>query len=171
MNEHPLQGDGERGALSRSPVRQIDDATLHAAAKTILTAGIVRRSLQYLDSAIEGIVQAAGGSRDLTLPQWLILVHLSRTHESRQGEIYPETGITTGYLTRLLDGLDAKRMIRRHRSAKDRRQMLLSLTDQGEEAALSLLGSIDHCRLLNALDGLKASLDSFMSISLPENTA
>jgi hypothetical protein len=33
---------------------------------------------------------------------------------------------------------------------------------------LSLLASIDQHRLLNALDTLKSSLDSFMSISVPE---
>ena len=60
-------------------------------------------------------------------------------------------------------------MIRRRRSTVDRRQILLSLTDHGKDAALSLLASIDQHRLLNALDQLKSSLDSFMSISVPED--
>jgi DNA-binding MarR family transcriptional regulator len=60
-------------------------------------------------------------------------------------------------------------LIRRRRSTVDRRQIVLSLTDQGKDAALSLLASIDQHRLLNALDKLKSSLDSFTSISVPED--
>jgi hypothetical protein len=58
-------------------------------------------------------------------------------------------------------------MIRRRRSTEDRRQILLNLTDQGQDAALSLLASIDHRRLLDAVGGLKSSLDRFMSIDVP----
>lgn len=113
-------------------------------------------------------MQTAAGSSDLTLVHWLILVHLSRARTCKQSDIHSETGIATGYLTRLLDELHAKEMIRRRRSTVDRRQILLSLTDQGKNAAFSLLASIDQHRLLDALDELKSSLDSFMSISVPE---
>jgi DNA-binding MarR family transcriptional regulator len=150
-------------------VHQVDAAARQAATKTIYTAAVVSHRLKYVGSAIEEIVQTAAGSSDLTLAHWLILVHLSHAHRCKQSDLYSETGITTGYLTRLVDELYAKEMIRRRRSTVDRRQIVLSLTDQGKDAALSLLASIDQHRLLNALDKLKSSLDSFMSISVPED--
>jgi DNA-binding MarR family transcriptional regulator len=155
--------------MNKRAMQCVEGAALQAATKTIYTAAVVSHSLKCVGSAIEEIVQTAAGSSDLTLVHWLILVHLSRAHRSKQGDLHSETGITTGYLTRLLDDLYAKEMIRRRRSTVDRRQILLSLTDHGKDAALSLLASIDRHRLLNALDQLKSSLDSFMSISARED--
>jgi DNA-binding MarR family transcriptional regulator len=136
----------------------------------------VSRSLKNVVSVIENWVQTASGGSDLTLAHWLILVHLSRAQTCQQCDLHSETGITAGYLTRLIDELDAKRMVRRRRSTKDRRQILLRLTDHGKDATLSLLAAIDQRRLLNALDKLKLSLDRFMVFapdqgSEPETTA
>jgi DNA-binding MarR family transcriptional regulator len=94
------------------------------------------------NSAIEKIVQLASGANNLTLAHWIILVYLARAELCKQGDLMSGTGIAVGYLTRLLDDLEAKGMIRRHRSSEDRRQILLALTDSGKSAALALLGSL-----------------------------
>ena len=124
----------------------------------------ISRSLKGVGAAIENMVLAAAGRSDLRLAHWLIVVYLTRGETHKQGELNPETGMTAGYLTRLLDELDAKGMISRRRSTEDRRQILLSLTDAGRNAAMGLLAAIDQRQLPHALDGLKSSLDSFLSI-------
>jgi DNA-binding MarR family transcriptional regulator len=150
MNERTEQDGGDAAGAAA--------ATLHAAAA-------VSRGLKGAGSAIEKMVQAAAGSNDLTLAHWLILVQLSRAETCRQGELHAETGVNAGYLTRLLDELEARRLLGRRRSSEDRRQILLSLTDAGRRAARSMLASIDHHRLLEALEELKSSLDNFLSNS------
>jgi DNA-binding MarR family transcriptional regulator len=140
----------------------------HAAAKSMRKVAAVSRNLKRASSAIEAIVQSASGGNDLTLAHWLILVHLARARTCKQGNLHSETGITAGHLTRLLDELEAKGLVRRRRSTEDRRQMLLSLSDRGRDATLSLLGAIDGHRLLDSLENLQSSLSRFLSISAPE---
>ena len=142
---------------------QRSNTDCQTAAETMHKIAAVSRSLKSTGSAIEKIVQTAAGGGDLTLAHWLILVHLSRTRTCKQGELNAETAITTGYLTRLLDELEAKSMICRRRSTEDRRQILLSLTDRGRDAALALLAAIARYEVLSALDELQSSLDRFLS--------
>jgi DNA-binding MarR family transcriptional regulator len=163
VNDQTIQGNGDRGNSSRSPARPSDDSAMQAAAETIHKIAAIVRGLKSANSAIENLVIAAAGRSDLTLAHWLILVYQARGEPRRQSEVNLETGMTAGYMTRLLDELDTKGLIRRHRSTEDRRQILLSLTEAGREATLSLLAAIDQRRLPGALDGLKTSLDSFLA--------
>jgi DNA-binding MarR family transcriptional regulator len=133
------------------------------AAETMHKVATVSRTLKHVSSAIETVVQTAAGDSDLTLAHWLILVHLSRARTCKQGDLHSDTGITPGYLTRLLDELEAKGMVYRYRSTEDRRQILLSLSDRGRDAALSLLAAIDGQRLLSVLDELQWALGRFLS--------
>lgn len=169
MNEHNTQCSGDREVVSRSPARPVGGAAIQVATETMHKVAEVNRSLKCVDSALERIVQTASGNSDLTLAQWLILVHLSRARTCKQCDLHSDTGITTGYLTRLIDELDAKGMVRRRRSTEDRRQILLSLTDRGKDATLWLLAAIDQHQLLNALDKLKSSLDRFMAVCAPRD--
>lgn len=147
------------------PTRHNGDQT---AAETMHKVAAVSRSLRSTGSAIERMVQSASGGTDLTLAHWLILVHLSRARTCKQGEVNAQTGINTGYLTRLIDELEEKSMVRRRRSTEDRREILLSLTEQGRGAALALLAAIAQYELPGALDKLQSSLDGFLQAFAPE---
>jgi DNA-binding MarR family transcriptional regulator len=164
VNERNTQCNDDRKAFSRARTQALDDAHSQTAWEVIHTVATVSRGLKCADSAIKRIVQTASSSSDLTLAQWLILVQLLRAQTCKQNDLHSETGIASGYLTRLLDELDAKGMVYRRRSAGDRRQILLSLTDRGGDAARSLLASIGQHRLFAALCELESSLDSFLSI-------
>ena len=148
---------------------QPSNSDCQTAAETMHKIAAVSRRLKSTGSAIEKIVQTASGGGDLTLAHWLILVHLSRARTCRQGELHAETAIAAGYLTRLLDELEGKSMICRRRSTEDRRQILLSLTDRGRDAAVALLAAIAQCELLSTLDKLQSSLDRFLSV-FPDET-
>ena len=166
MVERTQQNNRDRETLGRSPAQPIDSA--QTASETMHKVAAVGYSLKRVTSAIETLVQTAAGGGDLTVAHWLILVHLSQERTCKQGDLGSETGITSGYLTRLLDELEAKSMVRRRRSMEDRRQILLCLTDRGRDRALSLLTAIEGYRLLSALDKLQSSLDRFLSISARE---
>lgn len=142
--------------------RQQHSISDQTAAETMHKVAAVSRSLKSTGSAIERMVQSASGGADLTLAHWLILVHLSRARTCKQGEVHAQTGINTGYLTRLIDELEEKSMVRRRRSTEDRREILLSLTEQGRGAALALLAAIAQYELPGLLDRLQASLDGFL---------
>ena len=165
MNERSMQCSDNREALCRPEARPLDGAPIQTAMEVIYKVAAVSRGLKCVDSAIRRIVQIASASSDLTLAQWLILVHLLRAQTCKQNDLHSETGIATGYLTRLLDELDAMGMVHRRRSTEDRRLIQLSLTDRGEEAVESLLACIGQHRLCAALRELESSLDNFLSIA------
>jgi DNA-binding MarR family transcriptional regulator len=100
---------------------------------------------------------------------WGYWINFARAELCKQGDLMSGTGIAVGYLTRLLDDLEAKGMIRRHRSSEHRRQILLALTDSGKSVALALLaplGRHERNREFRALEDLKSSLESFVSLFL-----
>jgi DNA-binding MarR family transcriptional regulator len=170
MNECTQPYNGDPAVVSRSPPLSVDGIAIEGSTETMHKVAEVSRSLKSVVSVIETLVQTTSGGGDLTLTHCLILVNLSRSHTCKQSDLHTETGITPGYLTRLIDTLVAKSMVRRRRSTRDRRQILLSLTDHGKDVTLSLLAAIDQHRLLGALDNLKSSLDRFMAVSAPRGT-
>jgi DNA-binding MarR family transcriptional regulator len=168
VNECIQPNNGDQEPDSRSPALHVDGAVIKAATETMRKVAEVSRSLKSVVSLMETLVQTASGDSGLTLAHCLILVNLSRAHTCKQSDLHSETRITAGYITRLIDELVAKRMVHRRRSTKDRRQILLSLTDHGKDATLSLLAAIDRRPPLNALDKMKSSLDRFMAVCAPD---
>ena len=72
---------------------------------------------------------------DLTHPQFMILLLLSKHHCITAADLAREAQMDTGATTRMLDRLEAKGIIRRERSEEDRRRINLVLTDPGRQAA------------------------------------
>lgn len=71
----------------------------------------------------------------LTVMQWrpLMLIHLGKAVTA--AELARLADVDTGAMTRTLDRLQAKGLLRRLRSTEDRRMIKLELTPQGREAA------------------------------------
>jgi DNA-binding MarR family transcriptional regulator len=72
----------------------------------------------------------------LTDAQWKPLLALHQGLCSTAADISRQTCQDTGAVTRLLDRLEAKALIRRVRSAEDRRLINLELTQEGLQVAL-----------------------------------
>jgi len=69
----------------------------------------------------------------LTLPQVHALEILGTHRALRMKELAERMGVTTGTLTVLADRLEKSGMIRRKPHEKDRRSILVELTEQGEQ--------------------------------------
>ncbi|WP_394790893.1 MarR family winged helix-turn-helix transcriptional regulator [Rhodoferax sp.] len=71
----------------------------------------------------------------LTNAQWKPLFKLSTTNITTVAELARECTLDAGGMTRMLDRLEAKGLLRRERSSEDRRVVNLALTDSGREVA------------------------------------
>lgn len=129
--------------------------------ETIYKLATLKHTLRNVAAAMEELVRRASGMTDLTLSHALVLVRLARMPTCRQVDLKSLPGIGSPHLTRLLDELAGRGLVDRSRSSADRRQVLLSLTDSGRDAALRLLRALstlaDH-EWLNALDQLGSTL-------------
>ena len=73
--------------------------------------------------------------RGLTNAQWVPLLKLYWGHASTVAELARGCDLDAGSMTRLLDRLEAKQLLRRVRSSDDRRVVNLELTDAGRTVA------------------------------------
>ena len=92
---------------------------------------LMRRILSTV--AVE--IEREMGPNGLTNAQWIPLFKLYVGSASTVAELARECQLDAGGMTRLLDRLEAKSLVRRVRSSEDRRVVNLELTDQGREAA------------------------------------
>jgi DNA-binding MarR family transcriptional regulator len=88
------------------------------------------------------LVQSIVGQADrklavhgLTNAQWAPLFKLHQGQCSTVAELARELGLDPGATTRAIDRLQAKQLVRRIRSAKDRRVVRIELSEAGREAA------------------------------------
>lgn len=84
---------------------------------------------------------------DLTAMQWRPLAMVARGTADTPAELARLTGVDTGAMTRTLDRLAAKGLLRRARSQEDRRVVKIELTDLGHEKAKAIPAYI--ARVLN----------------------
>jgi DNA-binding MarR family transcriptional regulator len=86
--------------------------------------------------------------RGLTNAQWVPLYKLYLGHGKTVAELARECQLDGGAMTRTLDRLEAKGLVRRVRSSEDRRVVNLELTPDGREAASHIPEAL--CKVLNA---------------------
>ena len=72
---------------------------------------------------------------DLTHAQWLPLYHLAKGSCDTMAALARDQSLDPGAVTRGLDRLEAKGLLRRVRSLQDRRVVKLELTDAGREVS------------------------------------
>jgi len=92
---------------------------------------LIKRTSAMLSIAIDQELAAY----DLTHQQFSILVILSQLKCQTAADLARETCGDTGAITRMLDRLEAKDMIRRVRSIEDRRVVNIELTSAGMQCA------------------------------------
>jgi DNA-binding MarR family transcriptional regulator len=86
--------------------------------------------------------------RGLTNAQWVPLYKLHLGHGTTAAELARNCELDAGAMTRTLDRLEAKNLIKRVRSSEDRRVVNLELTDDGRHAADQVPEAM--CNVLNA---------------------
>lgn len=71
------------------------------------------------------------GDLDITAAQWTVLKQIALRSGETATTLCKCSGCDTGSMTRMLDRLEEKGLIRRERSTTDRRVVLLHVTDTG----------------------------------------
>lgn len=104
---------------------------------------MMRRIISLVSQAIERDMEPAG----LTNAQWVPLLKLYMRLASTVAELARECDLDAGSMTRLLDRLEDKQLVRRVRSCDDRRVVNIELTDAGREAAQGIPEIL--CRVQN----------------------
>jgi DNA-binding MarR family transcriptional regulator len=94
-------------------------------------------SLGYLLHLVKGRLMAAMDTEleplDITWAQWGTLLHIANGRGKTATELSRNLSADTGSMTRMLDRLEQKGLIRRERSSEDRRIVELSLTETGKQ--------------------------------------
>ena len=92
---------------------------------------LMKRALQSIRQTIDrGLAP-----HDLTQAQWLPLVRIAHGGCTTIAALARDQAMDPGAMTRAVDRLEAKGLLRRERSQQDRRVVQLVLTDAGREAA------------------------------------
>lgn len=118
---------------------------------------VARRSLGYLCKRAHLLlvarIEPALAANELTFTQYVVLIQLRDGGSVTASELGAMLCHDSGALTRVLDQLEARELIRRERSRKDRRSIQLRLTERGRGVIDSVLpGVVD--RLNTALAGV-----------------
>jgi DNA-binding MarR family transcriptional regulator len=92
---------------------------------------LMRRIMALISQGVERELEPKG----LTNAQWVPLLKLYMGHASTVAELARGCDLDAGSMTRLLDRLEAKELVRRVRSVDDRRVVNLELTEAGQAAA------------------------------------
>jgi DNA-binding MarR family transcriptional regulator len=107
-------------------------------------AFLMRRIVTTASLEVERQLEPSG----LTNAQWVPLLKLSMGSASTVAELARLCTLDAGGMTRLLDRLETKGLVRRVRSNDDRRVVNLELTDEGRAAAKKIPAVL--CGVLNA---------------------
>lgn len=92
---------------------------------------LMRMTVNTLAQEVERQMEPNG----LTNAQWVPLLKVYLGHAGTGAELARVCQLDAGSMTRLLDRLEAKGLLRRERSAEDRRVVKITLTPEGRAAA------------------------------------
>lgn len=140
----------------------------------------VRRFSRFYTRQI-GVLHEALHDSGLTLPEARMVYELAQREGMTATEFAGELSLDGGYVSRLLRGLEERRLIARRRSETDGRQSLLSLTQRGRKlfatmdarssdeiaAMLARLSVPEQNQLVKALEAAEGLLASRSEPAVP----
>ena len=103
-------------------------------------------------------------SQPVSFTQWIILIQLTRHTHLSPTELSLHLGYDMGALTRIVDDLQAKRLVHRGRSEHDRRAVQIAVTPEGRRLAFSIKATVVD--LINDLVEPFTKAETEMLISL-----
>lgn len=106
---------------------------------------LMARSVSVMKTAVDDELEPTG----LTHAQWVPLLKLYQGEASTVAELGRSCQIDVGAMTRTLDRLEVKGLVRRVRSSEDRRVVHLALTDEGRQTAKVIPAALS--RAMNSL--------------------
>lgn len=105
---------------------------------------LMRRIITAVGQEVDRQLEPAG----LTNAQWVPLLKIHSGTATTVAELARECQLDAGSMTRMLDRLEAKGMLRRVRTSRDRRIVNLELTEEGRKVASDIPALL--CRVQNA---------------------
>jgi DNA-binding MarR family transcriptional regulator len=105
---------------------------------------LMKRILNTFAAAVDHELEHTG----LTSAQWVPILKLYMGHASTVAELARECSLDVGAMTRTLDRLETKGLLRRVRSTEDRRVVNLELTPEGRATAKQI--PVALCSVQNA---------------------
>jgi DNA-binding MarR family transcriptional regulator/GNAT superfamily N-acetyltransferase len=131
----------------------------------------VRRFNRFYTRQI-GLLEEGLLNSPFSLTEGRVIYELAHHEVTTATHLGQELGLDAGYLSRILRGLQKRRIVRKAVSDEDRRQNLLSLTDQGLaafaqlndasrrqiESVLTALPDVDQQRLVHAMETIEGLL-------------
>lgn len=119
---------------------------------------LLKRAHALLIEQLEPVLEASG----FTVTQWVVLMHLRDGLAINAAVLCEQLRHDSGALTRVLDQLEARGLLRRERSREDRRSVQLRLTDPGYATIEALMPAV--------VDKLNCALGAFSRAELSELT-
>ena len=93
----------------------------------------VGRHIVDLASHLSHAIDSRAAEIGITGAQWVVLIRIASGVGATAAELCRAIGYDSGSMTRMLDRLERRGLIRRERCPEDRRIVRLSLTDLGNE--------------------------------------
>lgn len=131
---------------------------------------LMRRVVNVIRQDVDRRLEAVG----LTDAQWVPLLKLKFAGATPVAELARGCDVDAGAMTRMLDRIEAKGLVRRVRSTVDRRVVTIELTPEGARTAAqipavlcevhnALLAGVDHAEWQALLATLRKMLDNAQS--------
>jgi DNA-binding MarR family transcriptional regulator len=83
-----------------------------------------------------GVAEQRFEAMSISFTQWMVLVHLSQHEHVSATQLSAHIGHDMGALTRVVDTLERRGLVRRERSRRDRRAVEIAITPAGQRQAL-----------------------------------
>jgi DNA-binding MarR family transcriptional regulator len=99
---------------------------------------LVKRANALVIESVEPALAAHG----FTFTQWVVMMYLRDGLAPNARDICVQLRHDSGAVTRVIDQLEARALVRRERSLDDRREVKLCLTDAGVEMVNSLIPTV-----------------------------
>jgi DNA-binding MarR family transcriptional regulator len=94
-------------------------------------------------------------SSDLSVPQFRVLMFLNRHEGASLSDVAEHLGLTLPSMSKMIDGLVARRLVGREMDHSDRRRITLSLTPEGQTATQTAY-AVTQTQLAGRLQALSA---------------
>lgn len=93
---------------------------------------------------------------ELSVPQFRSLAAIGRNEGASLSDVAEQVGLTLSSMSKLIEGLVARRLVTREESPEDRRRLVLALTPEGR-SLLASARAATHARLSEILQTLSES--------------
>jgi len=99
---------------------------------------LVKRASSLVIESVEPALAEHG----FTFTQWIVMMYLRDGLALNARELCVQLRHDSGAVTRVIDQLEARDLVRRERSVDDRREVKLALTDAGHKMVESLIPTV-----------------------------